>query len=172
MTGRPAGSRLRLPLDHNFPEPILKSLDAFMPDVELIPIRRIHPRLPELGDRPLILTLSKLGYTALITNNYKMLRNPLELAAVLHTNLNVVAIEGVGHDPLRATGGLLLDLPTIIKRLDPSKAQIFRIKPRGPQPIDAWKMMNELAQQMGVNPKELRADVRVTSEEAEADYLA
>jgi hypothetical protein len=40
-----------------------------------------------------------------------MLQNPRELAAVIATQICVFAIEGVGHDPIRATGALLLDLP-------------------------------------------------------------
>lgn len=163
---------IELPLDHNFPEPILDAFDLFMPEVKLMPIRRIHTRLPKLDDRALILTLARLGYSALVTNNYKMLRNPRELAAILHTKVNIVAIEKVGHDPLRAIGGLLLDLPAILRRLDKSKPQAFWIWPRQPRPQDVWDLMTEAANRLKTNPKDLFDDVRVSEQEAETDYLS
>ncbi|MGH9071772.1 MAG: hypothetical protein ACRDX8_11550 [Acidimicrobiales bacterium] len=46
-----------------------------------------------------------------------MLRNPADLAALLRTRLSVFAIEGVGHDPIRATGAVLLDLSGAIRRM-------------------------------------------------------
>jgi hypothetical protein len=100
-----------IPLDHNFPEPILDSLRGFITEVNLIPLRRIDARLPELDDRRLVIAIHQLGFPGFVTSNYKMLQNPRELAAVIATQICVFAIEGVGHDPIRATGALLLDLP-------------------------------------------------------------
>ena len=54
----------------------------------------------------------------MVANNSKMLKNPKELAAIVATKLTVFAIEGVGDDPIRATGALLLDLPGALKRMD------------------------------------------------------
>jgi hypothetical protein len=34
------------------------------------------PGVPQLGDRELLIALHQLGYTGLITSNYKMLQNP------------------------------------------------------------------------------------------------
>ena len=97
---------MRIPLDHNFPEPILNCLGEFIPDARLLPIRRIHSELPRLGDRQLLIALHQLGYKALVTNDYKMLKNPLHLAALCKTKLTVFAIEGLGDDPIRAAGAL------------------------------------------------------------------
>lgn len=58
---------MRLPLDQNFPEPILKALKPWMGDIELLPLRTIHPRLPELDDRRLLIALSQLGFEGLVT---------------------------------------------------------------------------------------------------------
>lgn len=87
-------------MDQNFPEPILRALDEFIIDVRLIPLRQIDPRLPELDDRPLLIALQQRGFPGLVTNNYKMLSNPKELAAILKTRLSVFAIDassGSGH---------------------------------------------------------------------------
>jgi hypothetical protein len=37
-----------MPLDHNFPEPILDCLDRFIVDVEFIPLRHIDRGSPTL----------------------------------------------------------------------------------------------------------------------------
>lgn len=90
-----------------------------MVDVRFTPIGSIDPRLATLGDRELILALHQRGWPALVTNNYRMLRNPKELAAVLKTKVAVIAVQGLGDDMVRATGALLLDLPGVCKRLKP-----------------------------------------------------
>lgn len=114
---------MEVPLDHNFPTPILDCLQGFIPDVTLLPLRRIEPALADLDDRNLVIALHQLGYKGFVTSNYKMLQNPRELAAVLKTKLSVFAIEGVGHDPVRATGALLLDLPSVEVQLRPVEAE-------------------------------------------------
>ena len=50
-----------------------------------------------------MIALHQLGYRGLVTNNYRMLQNPIELAAILKTKLRVFALQGVGDDPVRAT---------------------------------------------------------------------
>jgi hypothetical protein len=71
-----------------------------------VPIQRIDRRLGELDDRSLIIALYQLGWAGLVTNNYKMLYVPAEIAAIVKTKLLVFAIQGAGHDPFRATGAL------------------------------------------------------------------
>lgn len=83
-----------IPLDHNFPEPILKSLRDFISEVNLIPLRRIDERLPELDDRRLVIAIHQLGFPGFVTSNYKMLQNPRELAAVIATESCVFAHRG------------------------------------------------------------------------------
>lgn len=111
-------ARSRLTLEQNFPIPILAALSELIVDVELVPLKNIDPRLSTLDDRDLIVALHQLGWRGLVTNNYKMLKNPKELAAIIRTRLTVFAIEGVGDDPIRATGAVLLDLPGALKRMD------------------------------------------------------
>ena len=71
--------------------------------------------------RSLIIALHQGGWNGLITNNYKMLDVPAEVAAIVKTKLTVVAVEGLGHDPLRAVGALLLELPGIANRIRPNR---------------------------------------------------
>ena len=109
---------IRLALDQNFPLPILRSISGYLKDIEFVPLRDIDPRMATLDDRQLIIALHQLGWKGLVTNNYRMLKNPSELAAIVATKLSVFAVEGVGDDPIRATGAILLDLPAALKRLD------------------------------------------------------
>ncbi len=90
---------IRLALDQNFPTPILRALSDFIVDIQLVPLREIDPRLSTLDDRPLVIALHQLGYPGLVTNNYKMLKNPQELAAIIATKITVFAIEGVAWSP-------------------------------------------------------------------------
>jgi hypothetical protein len=85
---------LRLALDQNFPTPLIGAVIDYLPgDIEMKSLRRIDPRLSELDDRTLFLALHHLGWHGLVTNNYKMLDVPAELAAIVRTQAVVVAIE-------------------------------------------------------------------------------
>lgn len=154
-----------LPLDHNFPEPILDCLDRFIQRPKLIPLRRIHPDLARLRDRELLIALSQLGYKGLVTNDYRMLRNPGAIAAVLKTKLTVFAIEGVGHDPIRATGALLLDLPAAVRGMEAGSRGVFWLRPRNPRPVDPWDLFKKAAERKGQGVDELYSEVKVTDEE-------
>jgi len=130
-----------------------------------VPIRRIDRRLGELDDRSLIIALYQLGWAGLVTNNYKMLYVPAQIAAIVKTKLLVFAVEGVGHDPLRATGTLLLDLPGALKRYRPRASQVYRVKPRDPRPVESWTYLVEAARRIKVEPDPLYSQVRVSDDE-------
>ena len=103
---------LRLAPDQNFPTPLINAIRDYLPaDLELRSLREIDPRLSGLDDGPLFIALHQLGWDGVITNNYKILDVPSEIAAVVKRKAIVIAIEGLGHDPLRAVGALLLELP-------------------------------------------------------------
>jgi hypothetical protein len=160
-------------LDVNFPESILRAFDLVI-DVELVPLREIDRRLIELDDRSMVLALRQEGFDWLATNNYRMLRNPEELAAIMKAHMKVFAIEGVGDDPLKATGALLLDLPGAMKRAVPGQSQIFWSRPRTPAPMDPWDLFTRAADHRHQTAPELYEQVKVADEEAAtpwADFL-
>ena len=152
----------RLALDQNFPTPILAALADFIVDIELIPLRKIEPRLSTLDDRTLVVALHQLGFEGLVTNNYEMLKNPKELAAIIATKLTVFAIEGVGDDPIRATGALLLDLPGALMRIDSRKAQVFWMRPRNPMPEDPMALFQRAADHQHRDAGALFAELSVS----------
>lgn len=155
----------RLALDVNFPEPILETLSDFMVDVELVPLRRIDPALSDLEDRALMVALHQEGLDWLVTNNYKMLRNPSELAAIMKAQMKVFAIEGVGADPLRATGALLLDLPGAIRSSTPGRSQVFWSRPRNPNPQKPWDLFSKAAERRHQEAGEMYEQVKVSDTE-------
>jgi hypothetical protein len=165
--------RLRMALDVNFPEPILACLDEFLVDVELIPLRKIDHRLPELDDRPLMLALRQEGYDWLVTNNYRMLRNPKELAAIIAAQVNVFAVQGTGHDPIRATGAVLLDLAGAIKRakLVKRKGVVFWSHPRNPEARDPDDLFTDAARRAHRRRADLYDEVAVTAEEMQTPWV-
>lgn len=103
---------MRLALDQNFPIPLINAVSDFLPsNMHIAHLKSIDRRLSDLDDRSLVIALYQSRWDGLITNNYKMLDVPEEVAAIVKTKLTVIAVEGLGHDPLRAVGALLLELP-------------------------------------------------------------
>ena len=162
---------MRLPLDQNFPEPILERLEPWMGDIELLPLRTIDEELTRLDDRDLLIALKQLEFEGLVTLNYKMLRNPKELAAVLKTKLSIFAVEGVGHDPIRATGALLLDLRPAVNAIESGRTGVFWLRPRSPQPQDPWELFERAAQNHGEDAAALYDQVKISDGRLETPIL-
>jgi hypothetical protein len=118
-----------------------------------------------LDDRTLFLALHHLGWHGLITNNYKMLDVPAELAAIVRTQAVVVAVEGLGHDPLRAVGALLLELPGLSNRVIPRRSNVIRLAYRRRMAEGARTRFQQVAERRGRITDELWQEVRVSDNE-------
>lgn len=168
MTSQP----LRLALDQNFPLPLLAAVGPFLPaEVELIHLSHIHPPLGELSDRQLFIALASLGYQGLVTNNYRMLNIPEELAVIVATKAVVVATKALGHDPLRAAGALLLELPGLPSRLRPNVSNVFVLDFDRRRPKDAWSFLESAATHRGVSVTQRWAEVRPDADELSGSFL-
>lgn len=75
------------------------------------------------------------------------------------------AVEGVGDDPIRATGAVLLDLPGALKRVQPDRAQVFWMRPRNPEPKDPWELFTAAAGHQQREATDLYSDWQVTDDE-------
>jgi hypothetical protein len=84
---------------------------------------------------------------------------------VLKTKITVFAIEGVGHDPIRATGALLLDLPAAITAVTSGASGVFWLRPRRPQPRDPWELFKRAAEKRHEVPRDLYDQVQVSDTE-------
>lgn len=158
---------LRLAFDQNFPTPLIRRLADFLPEpLELGPLHQIDPRLTGLDDRPLIIALHQLGWNGLITNNYRMLYEPREVAAIVATRSVVVAVEGLGHDPLRAAGALLLELPGLERRLIKDRSSVFLLRFRRRHADDGWTYLAEAARRRDEQPNAVWRRHRPTAEDS------
>jgi hypothetical protein len=163
---------LRLALDQNFPTPLIHAVAAYLPpDLELSSLHEIDLRLTRLDDRALFLTLHHLGWNGLVTNNYRMLDEPWELAAIIRTQAVVVAVEGLGHDPLRAVGALLLDLPGLANRIRPHRSNVFLLSYRRRPPRNAREYLKAIAERQGRTDSDLWEEVLVTADEFDQAWL-
>ncbi|MDQ3484810.1 MAG: hypothetical protein M3445_05295, partial [Actinomycetota bacterium] len=79
----------------------------------------------------------------------------------ISTKSVLVAVEKLGHDPLRAVGVLLLELPGIVERLHPGRPNVFRLRYERRQPSDGWEFMTRAADRLGLSSDELWQQVRV-----------
>jgi hypothetical protein len=94
---------------------------------------------------------------AFITNDARMLNLPKELIALSRTRLALVITDGVGHQPLRATGLIMVHLEHITSLLD-GTPRIFRLRPATVQPVPAWNQINLVARHLDVNVNVLVAE--------------
>jgi hypothetical protein len=163
---------LRLALDQNFPTPLIDAMRPWVPtDIELTSVRMIDPALSDLSDRELFIVLKQLGFGGLVTNNYKMLNVPEEVAAIIATKATVVAVVGLGHDPIRAVGALLLELPGLRDRIRPGKSNVFRLAYGSRPPKDGWEYLSDAASRLGVETDALWQSTRVTRQEMDTAVL-
>lgn len=81
------------------------------------------------------------------------------------TRAVVVAVEGLGHDPLRAVGALLLELPGLLERLVPNRSNVFSLSYRRRNPIDAREYMRQAAERRHRDLGELWDEVKVILQE-------
>lgn len=148
-----APATLRLALDQNFPSDLIHLIAEFLPEqLELRTLQQIDARLTPLDDRPLIIALRQLGWDGLITNNYRMLDQPHEIAAIVATRFAVLAVEGLGHDPLRAAGAVLLELPGLEQRLIDNRSNVFRLRYPRRRPEAGWVYLARAAERRGEMP--------------------
>lgn len=163
---------LRLALDQNFPTPIVKVLQSYIPGVELTSVGDIDARLPLAEDWQLLLALSQKGYDGLVTQDARMLSLPKELLVIERTKLKVIAIEATGHQPVAATGILLAHLDRLRAQVDPKRAQVWRLSVKlGPSETPG-ECLNRAAAHSHVSPAQLRRDHAPSAAEMACDPLA
>jgi hypothetical protein len=110
-------------------------------------IQRISVELiDDKDDWQVILALHQMGFAGLVTLDPSMLTLAREVATIHQTRATVVAIDAAGHNPLRATGQLLLHAHAIANGYIAAQPQVFQIaKPRSPTPLPAWAYIGKIA---------------------------
>lgn len=145
-------------LDHNFPEPILRCVDPWIPEVDFAWVRDIDPSLEDAEDHELIYELRARDYPVMVTNNWKMENDPRVLVAVEQTRLSLLTLKKAGDDAIFATGVLLRDLVPLLKS-EVARGQIFRASPSKVRPRRARELLGRFAEDRGVEVEEFIRDL-------------
>ncbi|MBA3420891.1 MAG: hypothetical protein H0U12_03195 [Thermoleophilaceae bacterium] len=165
----------RFALDQNFPQPVLDTLEEYLrAEAELVPLARIDPRLVEgVDDWQIVLSLHQRGgWDGLITTDTGMLSLPRELAVLMQTKLTLVVAEEAGHDPLRATGLVLLHLPNVCRQTTSVKPQIWRLRaPRGQRHIEPWAELERVADHQNDDARSLYTRGKLSTADLARDPL-
>ena len=107
-------------------------------------------------DWEIIEALGRRGDVAgFITNDAKMLTQAPEMVALQKTRLALIITESVGHDPIRATGLVMVQLQQIAKQLAGGPARICVLKPSPLLPIPAATVVNRVADRLGLRANEM-----------------
>lgn len=134
-------------LDQNFPQPIVRVLQDFQADAELVPVSAIDPRMSELDDWQLLLALHhhERPWDGLITTDSSILFQPLELAVLIQTCLTLVVTLEAGHNPVKATGLLFTHLAGICKRTRADEPQLWRLQAKTQRHVEPWEQLKIVA---------------------------
>jgi hypothetical protein len=165
----------RFALDQNFPEPIIEALSDFIPEVEVVPLRTIDPALTaEMDDWQILLSLHhhEQPWDGLITNDHHILTLPREIAVLAQTNLSLVVVQSLGHDPIRATGLLLMHLDYIGRETTRDRAQIWRLSARNKPGEDPWTYIVSIAERQSRTAGAVWNDARLTRAQLAENPLA
>ena len=147
---------IRFALDEDFPDTIIEALGLGVPEADLVPIRRIDPRLRRMDDWELLLSLHHLEeWDGLISSDSRMLNLPRELAVLHQTNLTLVVVQQADHDPIRAAGLLLVHLPAICRKTVRSRAQIWKLSAQNKNHDEPWQELIRIADHRKIHVNQL-----------------
>jgi hypothetical protein len=93
-----------------------------------------------------------------VTNDAKLLNLPTEMLALHTTSLTLVITEGVGDQPIRATGLLMVHLEKIASQLS-KRPRVWILRPAQLAAKRPWEYLNRIA-----NSSKVPVDVLVDEE--------
>ena len=146
-------------LDQDFPDPSIPDL----PDIELRPLRQVHPDLiRDHEDWEMLREIkTRGGADGLITLDAGMLNQAKEMVVLRQTRLTLVVFRDTGNDPLVAAGLLMIHAPEIARRLDRRKPQLWVLRKTPSAPQNPWRKIEELAARESITPEALERRERI-----------
>lgn len=150
----------RFAIDHNFPVQIIG--DVWPPDIELVRLADIDPQMIEWEDWQIILELDRRGgFDGLISDDGDMLALRNEMVALSRTSLCLVIAHAAGHQPIKATGLLMIYLQAIM-RSRPSGPSIFvlSVDEVGRKKRDIFDCIRRIARDSNEPEQDLRRAVQ------------
>lgn len=83
------------------------------------------------------------------------------MAVLCQTKLTLVVAEGVGHDPVKATGLVLAHLPGICEKTDPEVPQLWVLRAATQPHEKPWDRLRRLATRSKRDVKELYKELKL-----------
>jgi hypothetical protein len=145
-------------LDHNFP--VAAVTLPWPPNLlQVTALRDLDPRLTRgFQDFQIIQALDKRGDVhGLVTNDARILNLSPEMVALSRSRLTLVVTDGVGHDPLRALGLIMVYLQAIALKAV-AQSQIFVLKPGQLHSQTPWEKINGIARHRHVHREDIIAE--------------
>jgi hypothetical protein len=156
----------RFALDENFPDTILDALKVGVREAELVPIRKIDPRLRQMDDWKLLLSLYHLGeWDGMVSADANILKLPRELAVIHQTQITLVVVEKAGFDPIRAAGLLLVHLPTICRKTVRTVGQLWRLSAQTKNHEEPWSELKKIAEHQHTSVNHLFQTTKLSAQE-------
>lgn len=164
----------RFALDHNFPQPVVEAL-GYIREAKLVPLKEVDERLTrDCEDWQILLALHQLGnFDGFITLDSAMAWLPKEMAVLRQTRLTLVVLERVGHDPILATGLLLIHLGHIARQTVRRVGQLWILRPPGlTSHITPLQQLETIASRAGSTAMSLYEKEKLTRSELTRPVLA
>lgn len=141
-------------LDQNFP--FQATGLPWPPGIVVSALKAIDPELTrDHDDWEIFQALQSRGdVNGFITNDASLLHLAREMVMLAHTNLTLIVIDGLGGDPLGATGLLMIHLPQIAKQNHPTP-RIYLLKRPNLTLTKVRPIIDTLARRAGVTPATL-----------------
>jgi hypothetical protein len=111
------------------------------------------------------------GVAGFITNDARILDSAREMVVLSHTTLLLVVCDGVGHDPLKATGLVMINASDIANQAK-SGPMTFRLRPKAVGREGPGERLNRIAERAGTPASQLIRDELAELRKilGEADY--
>jgi hypothetical protein len=160
-------------LDQNFPL-YITGFQWARPELRISRLSEIDRELTyDQDDWQVLLALEKRGdVDGFITNDGKMLNLPTEMLALHTTSLALVITDGVGDQPIRATGLIMVHLETIVSQLS-TKPRIWILKPTPTAAKRPWDYLQKIANNrhvdVGILAEEERRRLGIAQNEMPTD---
>ena len=143
------------------------------PDVRISRLYDIQPELTrDQEDWQVLPALHRRGdVDGFITNDTKLLNLPTEMLALHITALTLVITDGVGDQPIRATGLVMVHLETIVSQMS-NKPRIWILRPSAIAAKRSWDYLNRIAKNSHVDVDALVQEERKRLGLARSDFPA
>lgn len=161
-------------IDHNFPVPIVETLAKYQSDAEVVSISEIDPRMSELEDWEILLTLHlhERAFDGLITQDDSMLSLEREVSVLVQTKLTLIVPLKSGSNPIKSTGLLFAYLSAICGQTTIRSPQVWRLGIGHKPPKDGWDCLRGIADKNNESAQNLFDRSKLSPDELLVDPLS